>query len=187
MDTQPEEARKALSAVEETSRSALNELRRVLGVLRRSDTGAPELTPVPTLSDLDDLVTRVRAAGVPVELQFSGGSPSLPRGLELSIYRIVQEALTNVVKHAHSAATRICIRYGSDDVSVEIVNTGPPHGGPNTTPGMNGRDRSIHNGDRHGIIGMTERATAFGGTLKASGLSDGGFRVLAHLPLRAEQ
>jgi signal transduction histidine kinase len=106
IDSQPDEARAALGAIEETSRSALHELRRVLGVLRRGEQGGPELHPAPTLSDLDDLVNRVRRAGVPIELQFTGGVPSLPQGLELSVYRIVQEALTNVVKHVGVPSVR---------------------------------------------------------------------------------
>jgi signal transduction histidine kinase len=183
IDSQPEEARKALAAVEETSRSALNELRRVLRVLRRSDAGAPEVIPVPTLADLDILVTRVREAGVPVELRFGGGSPSLPQGLELSIYRIVQEALTNVVKHALSAPTRVCIQYGSDDVTVEIVNAAAVRRSLVTHLGANGTELGT-SADRHGIIGMKERASAFGGSLSVSDLPDGGFRVLARLPLR---
>src|SRR6202035_5871119 len=103
MDDQPEEARKALFAVESTSRSALEELRRVLGVLRRREDGAADLAPAPTLSAVSTLIDGVRAAGVRVDLIVVGDAPPLPEGLQLSIYRIIQEALTNVVKHAPDA------------------------------------------------------------------------------------
>jgi|HubBroStandDraft_6_1064221.scaffolds.fasta_scaffold08777_4 signal transduction histidine kinase len=182
IDSQPDEARAALGAIEETSRSALHELRRVLGVLRRNEQGGPELHPAPTLSDLDDLVNRVRRAGVPVELQFTGGVPSLPQGLELSVYRIVQEALTNVVKHARSAHTWVCLQYGQDQLVVSVTNAALGVG--SNLPDDHGRDAPRDHGDRHGIIGMKERAATFGGTLTAGALADGGFEVRALLPLR---
>jgi signal transduction histidine kinase len=182
IDSQPDEARAALGAIEETSRSALHELRRVLGVLRRNEQGGPELHPAPTLSDLDDLVNRVRRAGVPVELQFTGGVPSLPQGLELSVYRIVQEALTNVVKHARSAHTWVCLQYGPDQLVVSVTNAALGVG--SNLPDDHGRDAPREHGDRHGIIGMKERAATFGGTLTAGALADGGFEVRALLPLR---
>jgi signal transduction histidine kinase len=182
IDRQPDEAEKALAAIEETSRSALQELRRVLGVLRRGDQGGPELNPAPTLSDLDDLVDRIRRAGVPVDLQFTGGAPSLPQGLELSIYRIIQEALTNVVKHARSAHTWVRLQYGEEQLVVSVTNA--PLGAGTTAPDLNGNGRSEEPSDRHGIIGMRERAATFGGTLSAGSLADGGFEVRACLPLR---
>jgi len=183
IDQQPDEARLALAAIEDTSRSALQELRQVLGVLRRGDREVPDLNPTPTLSDLDDLIGRVRSAGVPVDLQFSGGAPSLPRGLELSIYRIVQEALTNVVKHARSAHTWVRLQYGQDELIVKVTNTALGAGSKLADP--TAASTRLDNDDRHGIIGMKERAAAFGGTLSAEPLPDGGFQVLAHLPLRA--
>jgi signal transduction histidine kinase len=180
LDTQPEEARNALVAIEDTSRSALQELRRVLRVLRRAGRG-PERIPVPTLADLDTLVDRVRSAGVPVVLQFEGGAPSLPQGLELSVYRIVQEALTNVVKHARSAPTRVRLQYGAADLIVSVRNASL--GAGRTPPEANG-GTSVDYRDCHGIIGMKERAATFGGTLTAEPLFDGGFEVRARLPLR---
>jgi signal transduction histidine kinase len=179
LDSQPEEARSALAAIEETSRSALQELRRVLRVLRRADSD-PERIPAPTLADLDALVGRVRGAGVPVVLQFRGGAPHLPQGLELSVYRIVQEALTNVVKHARSASTSVCLAYGADEMTVTVTNAALGAAVPVGT--SNGRAADDHR-DRHGIIGMRERAAAFGGTLRAEPLADGGFEVRAWLPL----
>ena len=178
-DDQPEDARAALGAIEATSRSALDDLRRVLGVLRRTDYTAPEVNPTPTLSDLDDLVDRVRSAGVPIEVQFSGRAPSLPRGLELSVYRIVQEALTNVVKHARSAHTRVRLHYEENELFVSVTNT--PIGAGSKVCVDQLPDSG---GDRHGILGMHERAAAFGGTLTAGSLVDGSFQVLARLPLR---
>jgi signal transduction histidine kinase len=192
IDTQPDEARSSLAAIEETSRSALQELRGVLGVLRRGDHGGPDLTPSPTLADLEELVDRVRGAGVPVEVEFEGGAPSLPHGLELSVYRIVQEALTNVVKHARSAHTVVSLRYGHDQLVLRVTNaplgagvsladSGPGPGSmPHPGPGSARRDC-------HGIVGMEERAVAFGGTLTAGALPDGGFEVRALLPLGASR
>ena len=182
IDSQPEEARTALGAIEETSRSALDELRGVLDVLRRVDDDEPDVNPAPTLADLDELVERVRSAGVPIEVQFSGAKPSLPRGLELSVYRIVQEALTNVVKHARSAHTRVRVHYATNELIVSVTNA--PLGAGSRLPIDH---QSDHGGDRHGIIGMRERAAAFGGTLIAEPQLDGGFEVLARLPLRDAQ
>jgi signal transduction histidine kinase len=182
IDNQPDEARAALSAIEETSRSALNDLRRVLGVLRHRDHGGPELAPAPALSDLDDLVERVRGAGVPIELQFSGVGRSLPPGLELSVYRIVQEALTNVVKHARSAHTWVCLQQEPEELVVSVTNA--PLGAGSEISDAGGHPFQSEHRDRHGIIGMTERAAAFGGSLTANVLPDGGFQVLARLPTR---
>jgi signal transduction histidine kinase len=181
IDTQPEEARNALEAVERTSRSALGELRRVLGVLR-SDAG-PELAPAPTIADIGELIDRVREAGVPIEFAMLGTQPALPQGLELSVYRIVQEALTNVTKHARSASTRVCIQFCGDAVAVDVINQPADTGsGTGHAPGARaGAEPGA--GGRHGIIGMHERASAFGGTLSATPLPDGGFRVQAELPL----
>ncbi len=182
IDSQPDEARKALSAIEETSRSALQELRRVLGVLRRGNQGGPELNPAPTLGDLDDLVARIRSAGVPVDLQFTGGTPSLPQGLELSVYRIVQEALTNVVKHARSAHTWVRLQYGEEQLIVSVTNA--PLGAGTKLGDVNDSELVLDPPEHHGIIGMKERAATFGGTLSAESLADGGFEVRACLPLR---
>jgi signal transduction histidine kinase len=181
IDNQPDDARAALSAIEETSRSALHELRRVLGVLRRPDDGGAELAPAPALSDLDDLVERVRGAGVPIDLQFSGTGASLPPGLELSVYRIVQEALTNVVKHARSAHTWVCLQQGADELVVRVTNAALGAGAEMSDSG----DRAFpaEHRDRHGIVGMKERAAAFGGSLTAEVLPAGGFQVLARLPI----
>ncbi len=181
IEAQPGEAKAALSAIEETSRSALHELRRVLGVLRRSNGDTRELAPAPTLADLQDLVDRVRGAGVPIELTCRGNASSLPQGLELSVYRIVQEALTNVVKHAQSATTRISIDRQHDTLEVTVTNRAPSNGA--SRAGHLGEEHARERRDGHGIIGMEERAAAFGGSLTASPLPDGGFEVHVLLPV----
>ena len=183
IDTQPEEARSALAAVEETSRSALHELRQVLIVLRNANTEGPELDPAPSLSDLGDLVKRIRSAGVPIDLHISGSPSPLPKGLELSVYRIVQEALTNVIKHARSAHTWVRLQYGEDRLIVSVTNAALGAGVVATDGGDGGIETDDL--DRHGIIGMKERAAAFGGTLTAEALPDGGFEVRACIPVQA--
>ena len=181
LDAQPEEARKALAAVAATSRAALEELRGVLGVLRRGDDGAPATTtPTPTMGDLDELIERIRAAGVPVRLHVAGEVRPLSQGVELSLYRIIQEALTNVVKHASNAPTSVEVTYLADEVLVEVLNAG-------TAPTV-GIDATGHREPRpvagHGIIGMSERARSFGGTLRAEARDDGGFVVSARLRIQ---
>jgi signal transduction histidine kinase len=170
LDSQPEEARKALAAVEATSRQALIEMRRLLGVLRDGAEPRGSLAPAPGLADLEALAAEVARAGVRVEVRIEGAPVELPAGLELSAYRIVQEALTNVVRHAGPATARVAVRYEPDRVAVEVVDDG--------RGGDPGRD---HGG--HGIAGMRERAAIYGGTLEAGPGPGGGFRVAASLPL----
>src|SRR5215218_10843179 len=177
-NTQPKEAAKALAAIEATSRAALEELRRLLGVLRQdSDEPQGDLAPVPGLADLEGLLAEVAKAGLAVKLRVNGTRPPLPAGVDLSAYRIVQEALTNVVKHAGPARAQVVVGYHDKDVTVEILDDG---GGAATSTGE-GRA-----GTGHGLIGMRERVTAFGGDLEAGPGSDGGFRVAARLPLAVE-
>jgi signal transduction histidine kinase len=182
IDTQPEEASSALAAIEETSRSALHELRQVLIVLRNANTEGPELDPAPSLSDLSDLVEKMRSAGVPVDFHISGKPSPLPKGLELSVYRIVQEALTNVIKHARSAHTWVRLQYAEGQLAVSVTNAA-------LGAGLSADERhpGIESGEleHHGIVGMKERANAFGGTLTAEPLSDGGFEVRACMPVSA--
>ena len=173
LDTQPGEARKALAAVEATSRAALEELRGVLGVLRRGDDDLAATAPTPDLGDLDGLVERIRAAGVSVDVTLAGQVRDLPQGLELTIFRIIQEALTNVVRHAAGAPTTVIVDYRGDEILVEVRNARPARAGAATVPARAGTG--------HGIIGMTERARSFGGTLSAVALEDGGFLVRARL------
>jgi signal transduction histidine kinase len=172
--TQPEEAAKALEAIEATSRAALIELRRLLGVLRQEGESQGALAPVPGLADLDSLLAEVAKAGLGVRLQVEGTPSPLPAGVDLSAYRIVQEALTNVVKHAGPARAQVMIRYRDQDVMVEVIDDGRGV----TAPTSNGRARV-----GHGLIGMRERVAVFGGDLEAGPRPGGGFRVAARLPL----
>jgi signal transduction histidine kinase len=169
LDSQPEEARRALTAIEVTSRQALTEMRRLLGVLRQEAEPSGSLAPVPGLAEVDALAAEVARAGARVEVRIEGTRPELPLGLDLSAYRIVQEALTNVVRHAGPATARVRIRYAPDSVDVEVVD--------------DGRGGDPRPGDGHGIAGMRERASLYGGTLHAGPQAGGGFRVAARLPV----
>jgi signal transduction histidine kinase len=177
-NTQPKEAAKALAAIEATSRAALTELRRLLGVLRQADEPRGDLAPVPGLADLEGLLAEVAKAGLAVKLRVNGTRPPLPAGVDLSAYRIIQEALTNVVKHAGPARAQVTIRYRDQDVTVEVTDDGR---GAVTAAG----DGRVGTG--HGLIGMRERVQAFGGDLEVGPRPGGGFRVAARLPLTAEQ
>ena len=176
--TQPEEAAKALAAIEATSRAALTELRRLLGVLRQDSEPQASLAPVPGLADLDSLLAEAAKAGLAVKLQVHGTRPPLPAGVDLSAYRIVQEALTNVVKHAGPARAQVVVGYRDQDVTVEVTDDGRG----TVTPVSDGRA-----GTGHGLIGMRERVAAFGGDLEVGPRPGGGFRVAARLPLAADQ
>jgi signal transduction histidine kinase len=196
LDSQPEETRRALAAVEAASRDALAELRQVVGLLRQDERPALALSPAPGLADLGRLVDQVRSAGVPVELDVTGEPTTLPPGIELSVYRVVQEALTNVVKHAGPARARVVISYGTDTIDVEIVDTGrgcvsssgegnealSPH---SSVPRASTDDGTGDGTGHHGIIGMRERVALFGGSLSVGPGSKGGFRVAAHIPVVA--
>jgi signal transduction histidine kinase len=171
IDSRPDEARKALVAVEATSRQALVEMRRLLGVLRQEAEARGSLAPAPGLAQVEGLAAEVASAGVRVEVRIEGTPSELPAGLDLSAYRIVQEALTNVVRHAGPATARVAVRYGPAEVAIEVTDDG----------------KGAASGDRerggHGIPGMRERAALYGGTLEAGPLPGGGFRVAASLPL----
>src|SRR5215216_2052453 len=177
-NTQPKEAAKALVAIEATSRAALEELRRLLGVLRQADEPQGDLAPVPGLADLEGLLAEVAKAGLAVKLQVNGTRPPVPAGVDLSAYRIVQEALTNVVKHAGPARAQVVVGYGDQEVTVEVIDDGRGV----VTSVSDGRA-----GTGHGLIGMRERVQAFGGELEVGPRSGGGFRVAARLPLATEQ
>jgi signal transduction histidine kinase len=177
-NTQPKEAAKALAAIEATSRAALEELRRLLGVLRQADEPQGDLAPVPGLADLEGLLAELAKAGLAVRLQVNGTRPPLPAGVELSAYRIVQEALTNVVKHAGSARAQVVVGYRDQDVTVEVTDDGRGV----VTSVSDGRV-----GTGHGLIGMRERVQAFGGDLEVGPRPGGGFRVAARLPLAGER
>ena len=176
IDSQPEEARRALLAIETTSRSALDEMRRLLGVLREDDGARAGLTPAPGLDDLDGLVAEAAASGLSVDVAVEGRRPDVPQGLDLSAFRIVQEALTNVRRHAGATAARVVVRYSGDEVALEVTDDG--RGGPVADGTGTARGG-------HGIIGMRERAAVFGGTVDAGPRPEGGFRVAARIPVPA--
>jgi signal transduction histidine kinase len=148
IDSQPEEARRALLAIESTSRSALDEMRRLLGVLREDDGARAGLTPAPGLDDLDGLVAEAASSGLTVDVAVEGRRPDVPQGLDLSAFRIVQEALTNVRRHAGATAARVVVRYTGDEVALEVTDDG--RGGPVADGAGTARGG-------HGIIGMRER------------------------------
>jgi signal transduction histidine kinase len=175
----PAEALRALRAVEVTGRSALEELRRILGLLRDDDAQRPSLAPAPGIGDLAELAEVVRAAGTPVSLAVTGDVAALPPAAGLTVYRIIQEALTNVVKHAGGAAAAVRVAAGPDGVRIAVRNDGCPH-----APGPVLADPAV--AGQHGIVGMRERAAAFGGTLDAGPRPGGGFQVTAFLPVRGQ-
>lgn len=179
--TKPEEAERALHAIADVSRSTLTEIRRMLGVLREStddrattgsSRGGPSYTPAPGLDELDRLVREVEGAGVPVDVSYQGSRIELPRGVDLTAYRIVQEALTNVLKHAGRARASVLVRYEPGALGLEIVDDGR---------GVNGRSDPSDRGG-HGLVGMRERVAVYGGTLETGPCRGGGFRVAVRLP-----
>jgi signal transduction histidine kinase len=171
IDSDPAEAKAALAAIETTSRAALRELRGMLGVLRAdTDDVAARYGPVPGLGDLDRLLARTADAGVAVEVEVRGEPRPLPSGVDTSAYRIVQEALTNVVRHARTDRARLHLRFGVEDVAVEVTDRGAGRGVPAGAGG-------------HGLVGMRERVAIYGGTFDAGPLPGGGFRVAASLPV----
>lgn len=177
IDEQPEQAKHALDAVEDTSRAALVELRRMLGVLRRVDGDGPDLTPAPGVVDLRALVDQIESTGVPVQLVIDEQVVrDLSPSVELTVYRIVQEALTNVVKHAGPARARVELRRERGELVVEVSDDGV--GLPVNYPGTMEPEPG-----HHGIVGMRERVALFHGTLAAGPRQGGGFRVLARLPV----
>jgi signal transduction histidine kinase len=191
----PEGALRAMGAVEEAGRQALDELRHLLGVLR-PETGLDGLGPQPGLADLPRLVEQTRGAGLEVSLATDGVPAELPARVDLFAYRIVQEALTNVLKHAGPGA-RTEVRLGSDrnGIVIEVVDDGkglePPSAAagpfrPADSPVDDRQDRRLGRSAGHGIVGMRERARLLGGTLEARPRPGGGFRVVAHLPTGGE-
>ncbi|MFD5897828.1 MULTISPECIES: sensor histidine kinase [unclassified Streptomyces] len=175
--TQPDEARKALVSIEATSRETLAGLRRTLGTLRRTgpDAGAEpvSLDPTPGLADIGRLAASTsKGAGVGVELRWRGARREIPADIDLSAYRIVQEAVTNVVRHAGTRSCRVTVGYGAGEVSVEVVDDGR---------GCEPAD--IDRSGGWGLVGMRERVGLLGGRLTAGPRPEGGFRVEARLPV----
>ncbi|MGW4941957.1 sensor histidine kinase [Actinoplanes sp. NPDC004185] len=167
---QPEQAEAALTAISRTSRESLDELRATLGAVRRGD-DPDDRSPAPGLARLDELVDRTRAVGVPVAVDVAGPLGSLPAAVDLAAYRIVQESLTNVLRHAGTATASVRLAVTGDDLTVSISDTG--RGSP-PRPARDG----------HGLAGMKERVSALGGSLTAGPRPEGGFAVTATLPVR---
>ena len=173
IDTQPEQAREALGIIETTTRRSLREMRLLVGVLRDADEHPAEMGPAPGLGDVDRLVADMAAAGVVVEVTVDGSINELAPAADLSAYRIVQEALTNVLRHAGPTRAWVRISYPPDEVVIEILDAGPQ----GTVPPPPSMPRA---GGGHGLIGIRERAALFGGHMEA-GPCPGGFRVRANL------
>jgi len=168
LDGSQESTRDVLATVEQIGRNALTEMRRLVGMLRTDDDDP--LAPQPGLGDLPVLVGQVRDAGLPVELQVEGEARELPVGLELSAYRIVQEALTNALKHAGDARATVRVRYTDDSLELEVVDDGA------------GAQGQVASGG-HGLVGMRERVALYGGRFEAGRRPAGGFTVRVLLPI----
>ena len=163
-----ERERQALEIVESTGREALTEMRRLVGLLREHGT-MPEFAPQPSLRTLDILIGTVREAGLEVELDIQGEARELPPGVDLSAYRLVQEALTNTLKYAGPAQAWVTLRWREDELELEVAN--------------NGHSEAASNGSGHGLAGMRERVALCGGTLETGPRDGGGFVVRCHLPV----
>jgi signal transduction histidine kinase len=163
-----EEDRDALGRVEQAGRTALAEMRRLLGAMR-SDGDGVELGPQPGLDALDSLVEDVIHAGLPVQLHVDGEPYALPRAIDLSAYRIVQEGLTNALKHAHASHADVTVRYRPDELELEVAD--------------DGKVRATSNGHGHGLVGIRERAKIYGGEMSAGAAPAGGFILSARLPV----
>jgi signal transduction histidine kinase len=158
----------ALQGVEETGRTALAEMRRLLGAMRRDDDSL-ELGPQPSLDSLDSLAAGVESAGLPVRLHVEGEQFRLPRAIDLSAYRIVQEGLTNALKHAHAGHADVTVRYRADELQIEVRDDGP--------------GSASSDGHGHGLVGIRERVKIYGGEMSAGTAPEGGFVLSARLPL----
>jgi signal transduction histidine kinase len=169
----PEQRRErvALLVVERTGREALAEMRRMVGVLRRPEE-APALAPQPSLEHLDKLVEQTREAGLPVELRVEGESVQLPAGIDLTAYRLIQEGLTNAIKHARATRAEVLVRFTGDHVELAVSDDGDGGGSSD--------------GGGHGLVGMRERVSVYGGELEAGSAPNGGYRLRARLPIGPE-
>ena len=173
MDADPPRAEEALLSVERAGREALAEMRRLLGVLGEGEV-LRKLAPQPGIEDLEDLVDRSRTAGLSASISVTGKPATVPPGLSLCAYRVVQEALTNTIKHAGAARAEVCVRWHPDALELEVADDGRGPA-PVTDVGSGG----------HGLIGMRERAALHGGQVEAGPVPGGGFAVRARIPLDA--
>jgi signal transduction histidine kinase len=163
-----ERERAALLIVEQTGREALAEMRRMVGVLRRPEE-APALAPQPSLEHVERLVEQAREAGLTVELRVEGDPLPLPAGVDLTAYRLVQEGLTNALKHARAQRAQVLVRYSDGDIEVTVSD--------------DGRGTGSGEGGGHGLVGMRERVAVYGGELEAGPRAEGGYRLRARLPV----
>jgi signal transduction histidine kinase len=168
----PGEDRDVLMGVEQTGRAALAEMRRLLAVMRR-DSDDVELTPQPGLDGLDSLVKRIERTGLPVRVRIDGEPFPLPRGIDLSAYRIVQEGLTNTVKHSAASHAEVTVRYARDEIRIDICDDGQ---GAETSDGLG-----------HGLIGVRERVNLYGGEMSAGTVNGRGFVLSTRLPVAQER
>ncbi|MGR4879591.1 sensor histidine kinase [Streptomyces sp. LARHCF249] len=189
VDTMPAEAAAAMAAVERAGRTTMTELRHLLGLLAPAQdgrdepyaAGATELSPQPSLDRLSPLIDRFAFAGLPVEVRVSGDPRPLPAGIDVTAYRIIQEALTNALKHGNGGKTEVTVRYADHALRVEVLTSGPSvlrdgaRGGSGSAPKAEGTGR--------GLLGLRERVAVYGGDLDARRRLGGGYRVRARLPL----
>jgi signal transduction histidine kinase len=191
LSTMPEEAARALAAVEAAGRDTMTELRHLLGLLAPpADGSEPEdekqgaadvavagLAPQPSLRRLSPLIDRIAFAGLPVDVRIAGEPRPLPSGIDVTAYRIVQEALTNALKHGAGGKAEVTIRYADRSLRVEVLNSGPSVLTGNRTPGVNG------DGAGRGLLGLRQRVAVYGGDLDARRRLGGGYRVRARIPV----
>ncbi|WP_079102937.1 sensor histidine kinase [Streptomyces sp. TP-A0356] len=193
----PDAAETALQAVEGAGRDAMTELRHLLGLLAPSPDGDDDrieregegdlsgLAPQPSLSQLGTLVDRIAFAGLPVEVGISGQPRPLPPGIDVTAYRIVQEALTNALKYGDGGTATVTVRYADHCLRVEVLNSGPSvlFAGPASTGARSGGHQRRNDGAGHGLIGLRERVALYGGHFDARRRVGGGYRVRARIPL----
>ncbi|GGZ97264.1 hypothetical protein GCM10010371_66420 [Streptomyces subrutilus] len=187
LTTLPEEAAAAMSAVENAGRNTMTELRHLLGLLAPAQDGEDEpydvdLSPQPSLSGLTPLIDKIAFAGLPVEMRISGEPRPLPTGIDVTAYRIIQEALTNALKHGEGSKAEVTVRYADNSLRVEVLNSGPSVLS-GTAPATTGPVRERADGTGRGLVGLRERVAVYGGDLDARRRLGGGYRVRARIPL----
>jgi signal transduction histidine kinase len=175
LSAKPEAAAEALQAIKTASKEGLRELRAILNVLRQADDADP-VQPAPSLAQLDALVEGARQAGLPITLTVTGEAVPLPAAVDLAAYRIVQESLTNVIRHAGPAVARVSLSYHPDELGIDVTDTGHA---PKPAPGY----APAGGAAGHGLAGMRERAAAVGGTVQTGPRPGGGYQVTARLPV----
>jgi signal transduction histidine kinase len=175
LERDPDKAREALRSIQATARESVGELRRLLGILRAQEEPLG-VSPQPGLAALSSLVEENRSAGLSVALAVDGDARALPAGVELSAYRVIQEALTNVRKHAPGASAQVRLCYRAHEVELIVLNS--------ASTATNGRPRTSTQSSGHGLVGMRERVAIYGGLLEARPETDGGFIVRARIPVQ---